>query len=52
MSTNQIAISISLDAVLGSEEDHLDFSHRTSSKAAVAFAHIDLKGSGGETPSS
>ena len=50
MSANQIAISISLDAVLGSEEDHLDFINATESSAVVAFAHIDFKGTGGKTP--
>lgn len=50
MSDNQIAISISLDAVLGSEEDHLDFIHDNGANAVVAFAHIDFKGGGGEDP--
>jgi predicted TIM-barrel fold metal-dependent hydrolase len=52
MSANQIAISISLDAVLGSEEDHLDFINATESSAVVAFAHIDFKGTGGKDPAS
>lgn len=46
MDSHQIAVSISLDAVLGNEEDHLGFLGDTYQKRIAAFVYIDFLGSG------
>ncbi len=46
MDENNIAISVSLDAELGNEEDHLKFIGQGVEQRLVTFAHIDFQGSG------
>lgn len=45
MDRQNIAISVSLDAKLGSEEDHLDFL-KPHAQRFMSFAHIDFQGNG------
>jgi hypothetical protein len=46
MDANRIAVSISLDAKLGQEEDHLNFIASGPGNRLVAFAFIDFIGDG------
>ncbi len=46
MDKNRIAVSVSLDAKLGNEEEHLQFIGDKYGKRITAFAHIDFQGSG------
>ena len=46
MDKNNIAISISLDAVLGKETDHLKYLGQKHRNRLVSFAHIDFQGDG------
>ena len=46
MDDHQIAVSISLDAKLGSEEDHLKFIGKNYEKRIAAFCHLDFLGDG------
>ena len=46
MDSNGIAVAISFDAVLGSEEAHLKFIGDGNEKTLAAFVHIDFKGTG------
>lgn len=46
MRSNNIAVSVSLDARLGNEEDHLRFIGQEFRDRLVAFAHIDFQGPG------
>jgi hypothetical protein len=46
MDDHQIAVSVSLDAKLGREEDHLKFIGQGYEKRIVAFCHIDFQGDG------
>ena len=46
MDENNIAISVSLDAVLGKETDHLKYLGSENENRLVPFAHIDFIGDG------
>ena len=46
MDENNIAISVSLDAKLGDEEDHLQFLGQQQEQRLVAFVNIDFQGPG------
>lgn len=46
MDSNNIAVSVSLDAKLGNEEDHLQFIGQGYEKRIAAFVHIDFQGAG------
>ncbi|MFT7633112.1 MAG: putative TIM-barrel fold metal-dependent hydrolase [Mariniblastus sp.] len=46
MDRNRIVISVSMDAKLGDEEDHLSFIGDEHQTRLAAFAHIDFQGSG------
>lgn len=46
MVSNRSVVSISLDAQLGTEEEHLEFIGAGQGKRLTAFAHIDFKGAG------
>ncbi len=46
MDSNNIAVSVSLDARLGDEEDHLRFIGQGDEKRIAAFVHIDFQGAG------
>ena len=46
MDENNIAISVSLDAVLGKETDHLKYLGQKHRNRLVSFAHIDFQGDG------
>lgn len=43
MDSNNIAVSVSFDAKLGEEEDHLKFLGQGNKNRLVAFAHIDFR---------
>lgn len=47
MDANNIVVSVSLDAKLGDEEEHLEFIKGYEKRIAV-FAHIDFKGAGAD----
>ncbi len=49
MDANNISVSVSLDARLGQEEDHLLFIGKDSEKRFAAFVHIDFVGNGDRT---
>ena len=46
MDENNMAVSVSLDAVLGNETDHLKYLGQENSNRLVSFAHIDFQGDG------
>jgi predicted TIM-barrel fold metal-dependent hydrolase len=46
MDENNIAISISLDAILGSEDEHLKFLSGSDADRFGVFVHLDFKGTG------
>lgn len=46
MTTNNIAVSVSLDAKLGEEAEHLQFLGNVDPNRVAAFVHIDFQGRG------
>lgn len=46
MDENNIAVAVSLDAVLGQETDHLKYLGQEYQNRLVSFAHIDFRGDG------
>ncbi len=48
MDENNIAVAVSLDAVLGQELDHLKYLNREHKDRLVSFVHIDFLGGGTE----
>jgi predicted TIM-barrel fold metal-dependent hydrolase len=46
MDRNQIVVSVSFDAKLGDEEDHLKFIGQGYEKRLVSFVHLDFQGKG------
>ncbi len=48
MDENNIAIAVSLDGVLGKEQDHLNYLGNHLNRRLVTFAHIDFRGEGDE----
>ena len=46
MDRNQIVVSVSMDAKLGDEEDHLKFIGQGYEKRLASFVHLDFRGNG------